>query len=189
MMEKFKEAFRQAMKEKGCTGKRLAEATDRDDTTVSRYLSGETKDVPLDFAVKGAKFLNLSLDELAGIPTAKGTRDELYEHIRELYEGQIKNKDEHIAALKRRVEKLEAEHKEDHKDMRARMDRKNKIIMRLFIALTVISMAALYFVVDAYHGDWGLVRYEALLELLPEAFGGASYDVQAAEDFVGLWLK
>lgn len=183
MLDKIK----QAQRERGCTNKELADVTGVSEQTVGRYLKGET-DAPFDFVAKAAVHLGVSLNALAGIPE-KSARDELYEHIRELYAGQIRNKDEHIAALKRRVEKLETEHKEDHKDMRARMDRKNKIIVRLFIALTVVSMAALYFVVDAYHGDWGLVRYEALLELLPEAFGGVEHNVKAAEDFVGLWLK
>lgn len=183
MLDKIK----QAQKERGCTNKELADVTGVSEQTVGRYLKGET-DAPFDFVAKAAVHLGVSLNALAGIPE-KPARDELYEHIRELYEGQIKNKDEHIAALKRRVEKLEAAHKEDHDDMRQRMDKKNKIIVRLFIALTVVSMAALYFVVDAYNGDWGLVRYESLLELLPEAFGGVEHNVSAAEDFVGLWLK
>lgn len=182
MLDKIK----QAQKERGCTNKELADVTGVSEQTVGRYLKGET-DAPFDFVAKAAVHLGVSLNALAGIPE-KSARDEMYEHIRELYEGQIKNKDEHIAALKRRVEKLETEHKEDHRDMRARMDKKNKIIMRLFIALTVVSMASLYFVVDAYNGDWGLVQYEALLELLP-GFGGVEHNVKAAEDFVGLWLK
>lgn len=183
MLTKIKEA----QKERGCTNKELADVTGVSEQTVGRYLKGET-DAPFDFVAKAAVHLGVSLNALAGIPE-KSAKDEMYEHIRELYESQIKNKDEHIAALKRRVEKLEAAHKEDHDDMRARMDKKNKIIIRLFIALTVVCAAALYFVVDAYHGDWGLVQYEALLELLPEAFGGASVDVEPVGDFVGLWLK
>ena len=176
-----------AQKERGCTNKELADVTGVSEQTVGRYLKGET-DAPFDFVAKAAVHLGVSLNALAGIPE-KSARDELYEHIRELYEGQIKNKDEHIAALKRRVEKLENAHEKERTDMRARMDKKNKIIVRLFIALTVVSMVSLYFVVDAYNGDWGLVRYESLLELLPEAFGGMGHNVSAAEDFVGLWLK
>ena len=155
---------------------------------MSRYLNGET-DAPFDFVAKAAVHLGISLNALAGIPE-KNTRDEMYEHIRELYEGQIRNKDEHIAALKRRVEKMETAHKEDHDDMRQRMDRKNKIIMRLFVTLTVVCMAALYFVVDAYNGDWGLVRYEESLRLRQEYAQelptGSVSDV-GGDGVVGLW--
>ena len=185
MMEEFK----RAMAEKGCTGKKLAEITGRDAGTVSRYLNGETKDVPLDFVIVGARYLGISLNALAGIPE-KETKDALYEHIRELYEGQIRNKDDHIASLKRRVEKLEDAHEKERTDMRQRMDKKNKIIIRLFIALTVISMVSLYFVVDAYNGDWGLVQYESLLELLPDVFGAHHPELpEPADGITGLWNR
>lgn len=178
--------LKQAQRERGCTNKELADATEYSEASVCRYLKGDS-DAPYDFVAKAAKYLGVSLNAMAGIPE-KSAKDEVYEHIRELYESQIKNKDEHIAALKRRVEKLEESHKEDRADMRRRMDRKNKIIMRLFTALTVVSMLAMYFVVDAYNGDWGLVQYEALLELLPDSFG-ASYKAESVDDFVGLWAK
>lgn len=162
MLDKIK----QAQRERGCTNKELADVTGVSEQTVGRYLKGET-DAPFEFVAKAAVHLGVSLNALAGIPE-KSARDEMYEHIRELYEGQLKNKDEHIASLKRRIEKLETAHKEDHDDMRQRMDRKNKIIMRLFTALAVILALSVYFVVDAYNGDWGLVRYEESLRLRQE---------------------
>lgn len=188
MLDKIK----QAMKEKGCTGKKLAEVTGRDDTTISRYLSGETKDVPLDFAVKAAEYLKLSLDELAGLPTAKGGKDEIYEHIRELYEARLTEKREYTAALKEQIEHLERVQEEEKKDAHQRLDRKNKIIMRLFITLAIILSLSLYFVVDAYNGSWGLVRYEkSLMELLPDyAEHSTEYVAPEVDEdgVVGLWL-
>ncbi len=180
--------LKRIQKERGCTNKELAEATKTSEASVGRYLKGET-DAPFEFVAKAAEHLGVSLNALAGIPE-KEIKDEMYEHIRELYEAQLQNKDDHIAALKRRVEKLEEAHEKERTDMRQRMDRKNKIIMRLFLALTVISMASLYFVVDAYNGDWGLVRYESLLELLPDVFGSTEHTLpDTANDLTGLWLR
>lgn len=179
--------FKRAMAEKGCTGKKLAEITGRDAGTVSRYLNGETKDVPFDFVIVGARYLGISLNALAGIPE-KETKDALYEHIRELYEAQLRNKDDHIAALKRRVEKLEdahekeiarlerahekeigrieadhaektKEHEETIADQRKRMDRKNIIILILFVVMVIVCCVALYWILDALNGDWGKIRY------------------------------
>lgn len=66
--------------------------------------------------------------------------------------------------------------------------------MRLFITLAVVLSLSLYFVVDAYNGSWGLVRYEkSLMELLPDyAERSTEYvapEVDVDEDgVVGLWL-
>lgn len=175
--------IKQAQKERGCTNKELADVTSTSESTVCRYLKGES-DAPFDFVAKAAKHLEISLDEMTGNPAGKkNTKDELYEHIKELYESRLEGKRERIAAL-------EAE----KKDMRERMDKKNKMIVRLFLALAVVLSMSLYFVVDAYNGDWGLVRYEkSLMELLPDyAERPTEYDVPHADDgddVVGLWVK
>lgn len=140
--------IKKTQRERGVTNKRLAEITGTHESTLSRYLSGEVRDVPFDFVAKAAFYLELPLDEIAGNPQ-KVAHDELYEHIRDLYEAVMNEKEAQIAELHEQI-----------KDQRRRMDRKNAIIAVLVVVMIFVAGYAVYWVLDALNGDWGRIRYE-----------------------------
>lgn len=183
--------LKQIIEERGIPQKKIADITGVSCPTVSRYLNGEAEP-PFVFVKEVAKYLEISMDELAGNTSAirNGWESAALEEMKQVYEQRLEDKREHIASLKARIERLEQAHEAEKKDMRQRMDKKNKIIMRLFSVLTVVCLLALYFVVDAYNGDWGLVRYEQRLELQQDVFGSSTHELpSAADDITGLWLQ
>lgn len=142
------ETIKRAQHDHNVSNKRLAEATGIHESTLSRYLSGETKDVPFDFVVKTAAYLELSLDEIAGNPPPTHS-DELYERIKELYESKLDDKQSACEDLRKRNE-----------DLRKRMDKKNVVIYIQWIVMIFVICFAFYWVLDALNGDWGRIRYE-----------------------------
>lgn len=173
--------LKQAVKDSGKSNKAIAELTGVSESTVSRYLNGNSDSPPtFDFVVKVAEALDLSLDELTGNPTGAkhAAENAALEALRASYEQRLEDKREHIASLKARIERLEAAHAaeierlEKHhdaeiakvekiaEDRRKRMDKKNKYIVILFIVIIIVSLASFYCVLDAFNGDWGFIRYE-----------------------------
>lgn len=161
------EVIKRAQSAHGYSNKRLAEITGVHESTFSRYLSGEVKDVPFDVVAKLASYLEISLDEIAGNPPSSQS-DELYEHIKELYESKLEDKQEQCDDLKGRVQ-----------DLRKRLDRKTAIITAQWIAMIFVAGFALYWVLDALNGDWGRIRYELY----------ASHDIwQPVKDMFTTWF-
>ncbi len=113
---------------------------------------------------------------------------QLLHQLHESRDERLSDKNELIKELKDNARTIQERADRQIEDMRKRMDTKNKYIVVLFTCLVVMSLVAMYCIIDAYNGDWGFIRYEALLELLPDSFG-ASYAVESADDFVGLWAK
>ena len=171
--------LKQAVKDSGKSNKAVAELTGVSESTVSRYLSGE-QSPPFDFVVKVAEALGLSLDEITGNPTGAkhAVENAALEALRASYEQRLEDKREHIASLKARIERMEATHAAElerlekslndqiikaekvAEDRRKRMDKKNKYIVILFIVIIIVSLTSFYCILDAFNGDWGLIRYE-----------------------------
>lgn len=171
--------LKQAVKDSGKSNKAVAELTGVSESTVSRYLSGE-QSPPFDFVVKVAEALGLSLDEITGNPTGAkhAAENAALEALRASYEQRLEDKREHIASLKNRIERMEAAHVAElerlekslndqivkaekvAEDRRKRMDKKNKYIVILFIVIIIVSLTSFYCILDAFNGDWGLIRYE-----------------------------
>lgn len=171
--------LKQAVKDSGKSNKAVAELTGVSESTVSRYLSGE-QSPPFDFVVKVAEALGLSLDEITGNPTGAkhAAENAALEALRASYEQRLEDKREHIASLKNRIERMEATHAAElqrlekalndqiakaekvAEDRRKRMDKKNKYIVILFIVIIIVSLTSFYCILDAFNGDWGLIRYE-----------------------------
>ncbi len=191
--------LKQAVKDSGKSNKAIAELTGMSESTVSRYLNGE-QSPPFDFVQKLAESLDLSLDELTGNPTGAKHAEEnaALAALRESFEKRLEDKRDHIASLKTRIERMEAAHiaeierlEEHHakelakaekvaEDRRKRMDRKNIIIGILAGMIVLISLFALYWVLDALNGDWGKIRYE--LYAFPDLW-------EAAADSVSEWFS
>lgn len=171
--------LKQSIKNSGKSNKALAELTGVSESTVSRYLSGD-QSPPFDFVVKVAEALDLSLDEITGNPTGAkhAVENAALEALRASYDQRLEDKREHIASLKARIERMEATHAAElerlekslndqiikaekiAEDRRKRMDKKNKYIVILFIVIIIVSLTSLYCILDAFNGDWGLIRYE-----------------------------
>lgn len=212
--------LKQILDDRDIPYKKVAEITGVSAATVTRYLSGETEapfEFVKEVAKYLKISMDVLSDNTAGIKN--DWESAALERLEASYEKLLESKREAIADLKQQIERLEADHEEeiarlerahekeigrieknmqaqiDHaekesENRRQRMDKKNKIIMRLFVTLIVISLASLYFVIDAYNGDWGLVRYEALLELLPDVFGAHHPELSdPADGITGLWNR
>lgn len=171
--------LKKAVDASGKTYKQIAALTGVSESSVSRYLSGEQQP-PFDFVEKVADELDLSLDVLAANAHAVKTPVEhaAVEALRASYEHRLEDKREHIASLKNRIERMEATHAAElerlekslndqiakaekvAEDRRKRMDKKNKYIVILFVVIIIVSLTSLYCILDAFNGDWGLIRYE-----------------------------
>lgn len=171
--------LKKAVDASGKTYKQIAALTGVSESSVSRYLSGE-QPPPFDFVEKVADELDLSLDVLAANAHAVKTPVEhaAVEALRASYEHRLEDKREHIASLRARIERMEATHAAElerlekslndqivkaekvAEDRRKRMDKKNKYIVILFIVIIIVSLTSFYCILDAFNGDWGLIRYE-----------------------------
>lgn len=182
MISHIKQAIpilKQAVDESGKSLKYFAEVTKVSDSSVSRYLNGEQTPA-LEFIILLAEALDISLDELFGNPTGAkhAAENAALEALRASYEHRLEDKREHIASLKNRIERMEATHAAElerlekslndqivkaekvAEDRRKRMDKKNKYIVILFIVIIIVSLTSFYCILDAFNGDWGLIRYE-----------------------------
>lgn len=196
--------FQAKQLELGLTDKAIAKETDTPTSTFSRYWTGKTRP-PHEFVKKVADFLDVPLDD-----EEKLSREEAINVTQTYYAEKIAEKDDQIASLKAEVAELRRtiadkderllmlskEHAERIDRMTAeskeREDRKNKIIMRqsrtimiLGIALAAVTVFLIYFVIDAYNGDWGIVRY--IMELLPDPSHGADSGQEIVNGITGLW--
>lgn len=171
--------LKKAVDASGKTYKQIAALTGVSESSVSRYLSGE-QPPPFDFVEKVADELDLSLDVLAANAHAVKTPVEhaAVEALRASYEHRLEDKREHIASLRARIERMEVTHAAElerlekslndqivkaekvAEDRRKRMDKKNKYIVILFIVIIIVSLTSFYCILDAFNGDWGLIRYE-----------------------------
>lgn len=111
------------------TNKALAEASGTTESTVSRILSGESKDPSFDIVYNMITAMKGSVEEV--LNGTKKTEDEsvnLINAIREIYEAQIRN------------------------------ERKDKMYLAALVFILVIFILGL-FTVDLMHGDIGWFRY------------------------------
>lgn len=196
--------FQAKQLELGLTDKAVAKATDTPTSTFCRYWTGKTRP-PHEFIKKVSDFLDVPLDD-----EEKLSREEAINVTQTYYAEKIAEKDDQIASLKaeaaefrrtiadkdERLLMLSKEHAERIDRMTAeskeREDRKNKIIMRqsrtimiLGIALAAVTVFLIYFMIDAFNGDWGIVRY--IMELLPDPSHGADSGQEIIGGITGLW--
>lgn len=87
-------------------------------------------------------------------------KSELLQKIHESRDERLSDKNDLIRELKENAAKMQERADRQIEDMRKRMDKKNKYIVILFTAMIIISLVAMYCVLDAFNGDWGFIRYE-----------------------------
>lgn len=109
------------------------------------------------------------------VETLRGELEQKNQLLRQLHEARderLSDKNELIKELRENIRTTQERADRQYEDMRKRMDKKNKYIVILFITLVVVSLAAMYCVLDAFHGDWGFIRYE--LYALPDGWNNAT---------------
>lgn len=195
--------------------KKLAELTDTHPSTFSRRWNGDGQNLPHDFVAKCCLVLGLSVDEDERSPTNTSrmnvpVTEEAHEEIMRHFADRMNEKNELLEYRAELIAKLQADVEEQHKmfhetnrqnieridrmtaEAKEREDRKNKIIMRqsrtimiLGIALAAVTVFLIYFMIDAFNGDWGIVRY--IMELLPDPSHGADSGQEIVNGITGLW--
>lgn len=198
--------FQAKQLERNLTDKAIALATDTPTSTFSRYWTGKTRP-PHEFVERVADFLKVPLDD-----EEKLSREEAINVTQSYYAEKIAEKDDLIASLKaenaalrktitekdermlaisaehaQRIDRLSAETKE-------REDRKNRIILNqsrtitiLSVILAAVTVFLVYFILDAFNGNWGLVRY--IMEIIPDPSHGADSGREFFGGITGLWNR
>lgn len=213
------EMMKQRQKELGYTDEKLALLTETPKTTFHRRWHGDGINLPHDFIVRCCFVLGLSLDEDQRQPTENSVinldlKENDHEEIMRIFADRLNDKQNQIDELTEQNEGLHAEVRQSHElfhelnrkhieridrltaESKEREDRKNMIIKRQFRVITALStlaailaMFSIYFVIDAFNGNWGLVRYD---ELRDAFIGYAEGEVTERIDFdgiTGLWVK
>lgn len=205
--------------ELGYTNEKLALLTETPKSTFDRRWKSDGKNLPHDFVVKCCFVLGLSIDEDERTPTETSEinvplTEVEHEEIMRLFAERLNEKNAQIEDQAKNIERLQDEVTKSHElfhelnrknieridrlntESKEREDRKNTIIRKQFRIITILSVFvavlavfAIYFVIDAFNGNWGFVRYVMGLvagytEQMPET------DVPVAADgVVGLWLN
>lgn len=87
-------------------------------------------------------------------------KNEFLQRLQESRDERLSDKNDLITELKDNARAIQERSDRQIEDMRKRMDTKNKYIVVLFTCLVVMSLIAMYCIVDAFNGDWGFIRYE-----------------------------
>lgn len=87
-------------------------------------------------------------------------KNQLLRQLHESRDERLSDKNELINELKDNARTIQERSDRQIEDMRKRMDTKNKYIVALFTCLVIMSLIAMYCIVDAFNGDWGFIRYE-----------------------------
>lgn len=139
---------RAIMKQKDIKASRMIEKTETAPSTYYRYMKFETTDRwPTEFSQKFFKELGIDINA----DDFPDTDDEIDEedyysyvaHLTELYDLEIRHKDDEISRLENDLRDLKGQ----LKDYRVRMDRKNKYITWLFISLALVLVLVIVLVV------------------------------------------
>lgn len=189
------EIMKQRQQELGLSDARLATLTGIPKTTFYNNWNSDGKGLKHDFVARCCLVLGLSIDEDERTPTETSVinvpvTEDAHEEIMRIIAERLNEKNETIVEQARTIERLQSDLTKNHElfhelnrknieridrlnaESVQREDRKNNIIKRQFRIITLLSViiAALtvfliYFMLDAFNGNWGLVRY--LMELIP----------------------
>lgn len=198
--------FQAKQLELNLSDKAIAKATDTPTSTFCRYWTGKTRP-PHEFIAKVAEFLDVPLDD-----AQKLSREEAINVTQTYYGDKITEKDDLIASLKaenaalrktiaekdERLLAINGEHAERidriMTESKEREDRKNRIILNqsrtitiLSVVLAAVTVFLVYFMIDAFNGNWGLVRY--VMEIMPDPAHGADSGREIANGITGLWKR
>lgn len=130
----------------------LAELCSISESSASRYLNGKISP-PADVAERILQVLGGEPPEDVK-PAESPAVKQMVEHIREIYQAQIKTMQENfsvqLTALRTSYETQIAALQRD------------KIV--LFITVLILLGVLVYFIIDALHGNWGIIRYAMAAE-------------------------
>ena len=163
------------------SNKDIAQKTGQSESNVSRMISGDNDNPSVLALVPVVKFLNGSLDAMFGITADE---DENLRSLAGALKQRVEDQRETMVNLqdaltrqdelhKQRMADMKAAAKERMDDFRSQLDREQercntlqkearrlRAINTIAIATAVIAIAvAMYFVIDANNGGWGLIRY------------------------------
>lgn len=206
------QVLQDAQKELGYTDKQVADLTETAPSTFSRYKKGETRP-PLTYFLSACNVLGVSPQKInISVDAAATESDQVNENVAKQFAERIAEKNaqleyragliealrEENAALSQklhesseksseRIDRMMAESKE-------REDRKNRIILNqsrtitiLSVILAAVTVFLVYFMLDAFNGNWGLVRY--IMEILPDPAHGADSGREIMGGITGLWNR
>lgn len=209
------EMMKARQEELGYTDTKLALLTETPKSTFDRRWKSDGKNLPHDFVAKCCFVLGLSIDEDVREPTEDSKmnlplKEMEHEELMRNFAERLNEKNAQLEYRAGLIDKLQTEVAEQHKmfhemnrknieridkmtaESKEREDRKNQIILRqsrsimiLGIALAAVTVFLIYFVIDAYNGDWGIVRY--VMELMPDPSNGADSGQQFVNGIAGLW--
>ncbi len=194
------------------TDKQVASLTDTTTSTFSRYKNGQTRP-PLSFFLAACNVLGVPPKKIGiSLDDADEENDEVTENVAKIFAERLNEKNAQLEYRAGLINKLQEEVTEQHKmfhemnrknieridrmtsESKEREDRKNKIIIRqsrtimiLGIALAALTVFTIYFMIDAFNGDWGIVRY--IMELFPDPSNGADSGQEIVNGITGLWNR
>lgn len=165
----------------GLSNKDIAQAAKQSESNTSRIITGENDNPSVLSLVPIIKTLHGSLDAMYGI---KQDEDENLRSLAGALKQRVEDQHENIVSLqdalarqddlhKQRMEDMKAAAKDRIDDFRAQLEREQdrcntlqKELRRIRVVNTVISITAsimvilaLYMVIDAMNGSWGLIRH------------------------------
>lgn len=163
------------------SNKEIAQKTGQSESNVSRMISGDNDNPSVLALVPVIKILNGSLDAMFGI---KGDEDENLRSLVGALKQRVEDQRETMVNLqdalvrqdelhKQRMADMKEAHTERSADYRSQLEREQarcntlqketrrlRVINTIAVVTAAIAIAvAMYFVIDANNGGWGLIRY------------------------------
>ena len=163
------------------SNKEIAQKAQQSESNVSRIISGENDNPSILSIVAIVKVLHGSLDKMFGITedeeeslrslvgALRQRVDDQRENIVSLQEARVRQDElhaKHIADVRESCKERLADYSAQLERERSRVDTLQKEIRRIrvintavVITIAVVAVVALYVVIDALNGGWGLIRY------------------------------
>lgn len=163
------------------SNKEIAQKAQQSESNVSRIISGENDNPSILSIVAIVKVLHGSLDKMFGITedeeeslrslvgALRQRVDDQRENIVSLQEARARQDEfhaKHIADVRESCKERLADYSAQLERERSRVDSLQQEIRRIrvintavAITIAVVAVVALYVVIDALNGGWGLIRY------------------------------
>ena len=164
------------------SNKEIAQKAKQSESNVSRIISGENDNPSILSIVPIVKALNGSLDKMFGITedeeeslrslvgALRQRVDDQRENIVSLHEARARQDElhaKHIADVRESCKERLTDYSAQLERERGRVDTLQREIRRIrvintavAITIAVVAVVALYVVIDALNGGWGLIRYQ-----------------------------